>query len=158
LKAGCPAILDVRTSAHRSGRLGRNSHLFDVLQVSSETRSRQTVKLTPDHRIETLPARYARLIHRNRPNRPHISSDTRNVKERRDKINGMRPNFPARPASSASSLFAALAPGPRPVRPAWRPDVHLSAAGEGVFTDQSQYPQPLFSKNHTFFWKLGIFT
>jgi len=34
LKSCCQLILDVRTSAHRSSRLGWNSHLFDALQVS----------------------------------------------------------------------------------------------------------------------------
>jgi len=33
------------------------------------------------------------LIHRFEPNRPHISSDTCDFKERRDKIDWMRPNF-----------------------------------------------------------------
>jgi hypothetical protein len=34
--------------------------LFDVLQVSKETRSRQTVKLTPHHRLEPSGAIYRR--------------------------------------------------------------------------------------------------
>jgi len=33
------------------------------------------------------------LIHRFEPNRPHISSDTCDFKERRDKSDWMRPNF-----------------------------------------------------------------
>ena len=33
------------------------------------------------------------LIHRMNQSRPHISSDTRDFKERRDKIDWMRPNF-----------------------------------------------------------------
>ncbi|WP_144430507.1 hypothetical protein, partial [Jannaschia donghaensis] len=50
--------------------------------VSKETETLQTVKLTPNHRTETLLARYTNvLIHRTEPNRPHISSDISNVKE-----------------------------------------------------------------------------
>ena len=45
----------------------------------------KTVKLTLDHRPESLLARYAAFDTSNEPNRPHISSDTRDVKERGDK-------------------------------------------------------------------------
>ena len=45
-----------------------------------------------------MSAIYRRLIHRTEPNRPHISSDISNFKERRDKSDWMRPNFLARPA------------------------------------------------------------
>jgi len=50
--------------------------LFDVLLVSSETESRQTVKLTLYHRNK-IPKSVdiQTLIHRTEPNRPHISSD-----------------------------------------------------------------------------------
>lgn len=71
---------------------------------------------------KTLPARYARLIHRNRPNRPHISSDISNFKQRRDKIDQMRPNLLARPAVNASKFSSRLglrssAPPSRPAPP-----------------------------------------
>ena len=89
LKAACAAILDVRTSAHHHMTLLTSCgvSLFVVLLVSSETESRQTVKLTLYHRIVYVlpPCGYLRtnpksvdiqtLIHRTEPNRPHISSD-----------------------------------------------------------------------------------
>ncbi|WP_144430524.1 hypothetical protein, partial [Jannaschia donghaensis] len=57
--------------------------------VSKETETLQTVKLTPNHRTETLLARYTNvLIHRTEPNRPHISSDISNVKELEAKSSG----------------------------------------------------------------------
>ncbi|MEM9320780.1 MAG: hypothetical protein AAGA70_17520, partial [Pseudomonadota bacterium] len=42
----------------------------------------QTVKLTVDHRENPTTSIYRSLIHRFGPNRPHISSDTGNFKER----------------------------------------------------------------------------
>ncbi len=110
LKASRDAILDVRTSAHLqySGpllgadpyvhpakdwtRIG--SHLFDCASAyQSKQKSVQTVKLTPynrRYRLRYLSARSSEapkgvdiqtLIHRNEPNRPHISSVFINVKE-----------------------------------------------------------------------------
>ena len=58
-----------------------------------------------------------RLIHRNEPNRPHISSVTSNFKERETKQTEMRPNFwrapPALPLVFSLRLVA--------VWPVWRP-------------------------------------
>ena len=71
----------------RLGNIIEQFFLFVVLQVFIRKQETvQTVKLTLDHRAETLPALiYRRLIHRTEPNRPHISSDTINFKEQRDK-------------------------------------------------------------------------
>ena len=70
-----------------------------------------------------------------------------NFKERRDKSDWMRPNFLARPALSASGVVLRLVA----LRPVWRPDQRLSAAGEGVFTYSRPDPQPLFSTKVYFF-------
>ncbi|KAA2311329.1 hypothetical protein DL237_20185 [Pseudooceanicola sediminis] len=63
------------------------------------------MKLSLHHRPESLGARYAGFNHRNDPNRPHISSDTRDVKERRDKNKPVRPNLTARPPIPTSEFL-----------------------------------------------------
>ena len=97
------------------------------------------------------------FVHRNEPNRPHISSDTRDFKERRDKTNWMRPNLPARPASSASvflpQALQSVAVSATPSFPL-ASRLRLSAAGEGVSTVDAPNPQAVFSDDrHLFFVK-----
>ena len=70
--------------------------LSDRAQGTKGTESRQTVKLTSHHRPKPRDAIYERSIHRMNRNRPHISSDTCDVKEHRDKIKPLRQS-PARP-------------------------------------------------------------
>ena len=95
-----------------------------------------------------------RMIHRNGPNRPHISSVTSDFKERRDKSDRVRPNFSARPASSISVFFLAsrcrkarLAPrrciSAPPVRGYLRPGVGVR---KGFFAERCVFfstPSPL---------------
>ncbi|TYB83433.1 hypothetical protein FQ320_24845 [Oceaniovalibus sp. ACAM 378] len=47
------------------------------------------MKLTFHNRTEVLGSRYEEADPSNEPNRPHISSDTRDFKERGDKTHGM---------------------------------------------------------------------
>jgi hypothetical protein len=55
------------------------------------------------------------------------------------------PNFLAQPADLTSVCLPFLRRKRLPRRSVRRPDKRLSAAGEGVFTDSAQPPQPLFS-------------
>ena len=109
----------------------------------------QTVKLTYHHRAEALGSRYAGFVHRNEPNRPHISSDTIDFKERRDKISEKRRILLGAPRLIYLCFLVLRLVALRPV---WRPVERLSAAGEGVFTDWAGGPQGLFSRKMTFFW------
>jgi len=141
LKSCCQLILDVRTSAHpqcvtghpkassRPTRLRKRStsglFLSVVLRVSKETESRQTVKLTLHHRAETLEALICRhLIHRMNQCRPHISSDTCDVKEReRQKPDQCALTCGALPVMPSNSVPPRLQPAPRS---------RLAAAPSGV--------------------------
>ena len=73
-----------------------------------------------------------RLIHRNEPNRPHISSVTNNFKERRNKTNRCAANLVARP----------------PFLPLFICHRHeVRRVGEGVSMDQRHIPQEVFTTN-----------
>jgi hypothetical protein len=124
LKSNCLLILDVRTSAHRPtmlrlGNIIEQFFLFVVLQVFIRKQETvQTVKLTLDNRVETLPALiYRRLIHRMNQT-AHISLQILSISKSK------RQNQPtalislARPASF-TSVFLVL----RLVAlwPVWRP-------------------------------------
>ena len=66
----------------------------------------------------------------------------------RDKIDWMRPNQPARPASSSLGVACVSSANRTRLRvppPRLAPRQRLSAAGEGVFTDRPRPPQVLFS-------------
>ena len=111
-------------------------------------KSIQTVKLTLNHRPKSMSAIHRKYVRRNKPNRPHISSDTSNVKQHSEtKTKQMRPNQSARPPSKSSDFSQ---PTVR-LRPVSRPDQRLSAAGEGVSSASSSESQALFSKKCTFF-------
>jgi hypothetical protein len=78
-------ILDVRTSAHRPICSGWDTYSVCCAKVykvnksrpNSEADTRSSVRKPTSVDIQTL-------IHRTEPNRPHISSDISNFKERRD--------------------------------------------------------------------------
>jgi hypothetical protein len=78
LKSCYQLILDVRTSAHLCpSRLARTSLFVVLLVFIRKPETVQTVKLTLHHRPKPRSASYVQLfVHRNEPNRPHISSDT----------------------------------------------------------------------------------
>jgi len=95
LKSCCQLILDVRTSAHtvlpidletfRSNRLVGPTSVCDI----STKRYRKPTNSEADYPSSTRPKPYLGswiyvqlFVHRNEPNRPHISSDTINFKER----------------------------------------------------------------------------
>ncbi|MFV2036959.1 MAG: hypothetical protein ACC646_05160 [Paracoccaceae bacterium] len=82
-----------------------------------------------------------RLIHRNEPNRPHISSVTINFKERRNKINRCAAKLPARPPHLP--LFVL------PTQPVRR-------LGEGVSTVRRRASQDVISTNPIFFCNPGF--
>ena len=126
----------------------------------------QTVKLTPYHRstaslLESSIIGFAKgvdiqtLIHRNEPNRPHISSVYSIVKQRqvirpRDKNQHEAPiSTGANRVNTASNSFQTSLPEPSS-QSAPSAQQHLSAAGEGVFTDDAPTPQPQFRKNFYF--------
>ena len=98
------------------------------------------------------------FVHRNEPNRPHISSVTSNFKERETKNQPER-HFLFDAAARSSSLYfsAFLYSGASLRRSVWRPVVRLSAAGEGVFTVLAGGPQVLFCRKMTFFVPITIF-
>ena len=128
---------------------GQNSLLSVVLRVSKETQSRTNSEADlPSSNQKALGSRYMkRLIHRTEPNRPHISSDTRDFKERRDKTHRMRPIPTARPACITSILVPTNQPNNRvsaSVQPVRRPAVHHCAAGEGGSTVTAISPQVVF--------------
>jgi hypothetical protein len=93
LKSCYQLILDVRTSAHRPFRLGRDSLCLLCFGFHQKPKAVQTVKLTLYHRTEALRARYTEDDPSNGPNRPHISSETSNFKERETKINRLRSSY-----------------------------------------------------------------
>jgi len=81
-------------------------------------------------------SRYALADPSNEPNRPHISSDTRDFKERRDKN------------QTGCALTCGAA---RPIRLCLLPPWRVRRVGEGVFTAGARGPQELFWGNMTFF-------
>ena len=113
LKGRYQPILDVRTSAHRS-LLRRDQSLFDVLR---SPKRRNLPNSEADTRIigRTLARRYAVSDPSNEPNRPHISSDTSDVKERRDKFNRKRRNLLGAPACIVPSFLVASGAPPLPL-------------------------------------------
>jgi hypothetical protein len=120
----------------------------------------QTVKLTPVIELP-LPVRYTDVDPSNEPNRPHISSDTINVKERRSQ-NPKRQNQPRAPKLPSAS---------RPIYPQILTRISLSSTAtsfrpvpsaaslrrrEGGSTVCCGGPQVLFSQTSQFF-RLSIF-
>ena len=118
----------------------------------------QTVKLTPYHRstaslLESSIIGFAKgvdiqtLIHRNEPNRPHISSVYSIVKQRqvirpRDKNQHEAPiSTGANRVNTASNSFQTSLPEPSS-QSAPSAQQHLSAAGEGGSSPNSKHPQP----------------
>ena len=98
-----------------------------------------------------MSAIYRRLIHRTEPNRPHISSDTNNFKQRRDKRNSVRPNLFGAPRLKNLKIFFRrayrLSAFPLPSGPSGAPLERVCSSGKGGSTDSGSDPQPLFSTN-----------
>ena len=126
-------------------RLGQRTHRKSSVclcfRSPKKPKAVQTVKLTPDHRVSPTGAIYRHSIRRNEPNRPHISSVIQQCQRAKHQEPKTRPK--------RQSLSATASPKPKmptvsPVRPAVSPACpqHLSAAGEGLFTDYSKHPQP----------------
>ena len=91
--------------------------------------------------------------------RPHISSDTCDVKERErqkpDQCALTCGALPVMPSNSVPPVCNQLrVPASPPPRLASRQ--HLSAAGEGLSTEYNKHPQPLFRKNFTSSRKKGF--
>ena len=106
------------------------------------TESRQTVKLTLYHRTKVLRARYVQtLIHRNEPNRPHISSVIQQCQRATSKMptsevkNRTVTPISQRTACPTSKMPQSLLSVPPPLQ---RPQQHLSAAGEGPSKDNNK--------------------
>ncbi len=126
-----------------------HSHLFDMLTVSSETESRTNSEA--DTQLSGYP--YERdiqtLIHRNRPNRPHISSVLFNCQKASEtKTNQMRPKLSARPACSFPKILIRLSS----LTTTSAHQHNLNCAGEGGSTDSACAPQPLFFTFLHFLW------
>ena len=100
LKAPCGTVLDVRTSAHlHPTEVG--CHICPMHIVPRERSPYKTVKLTlTSSGPKPLASRYASFVHRNEPNRPHISSDIINVKKRRSQQPTSAPYLVRRAARS----------------------------------------------------------
>jgi hypothetical protein len=89
------------------------------------------------------------LIHRNEPNRPHISSVIKFSKS----VETKSPRaliFLAQPANPTSDFFPPNLPE-HPPQSVPRPNNRLSSAGEGVFTVSPEESQELFSAFVIFF-------
>ncbi|MHA6265879.1 hypothetical protein ACXYMP_03285 [Aliiroseovarius sp. CAU 1755] len=94
------------------------------------------------------------FVHRNEPNRPHISSDTINVKERGAKSPETKSTGSAvlnwrNPRHQPQKLYRV----PHPLlqqQTIPRPNRAISAAGEGGSRPNSKESQPLFSENGIF--------
>jgi hypothetical protein len=93
------------------------------------------------------------FVHRNEPNRPHISSDTINFKERETRQTEMRLNLPGAPRLHYLDISLRLVASAFPRWPVWRPVAACRCAGEGVFTYCGSDPQALFSEISAFFAK-----
>ena len=126
-----------------------------MLQLTKLTRSRPNSEADTGSSLKTLSARryqrdMKRLIHRNEPNRPHISSDisiSNNVETIKTE---MRPIVLARPASITSDfLLRRVAPSasPLPDGPSGAPPVHHCASGKGGSKVSTPNPQALFQRN-----------
>jgi hypothetical protein len=95
------------------------------------------------------------LIHRNEPNRPHISSDIEFSKSAETKPSGS-----ANPLSATRQQYLNIPSqtsnqGIRPNHPS-NPNKHQSAAGERGFREITAGLQPLFPRRVTFFTSLHI--
>ena len=90
------------------------------------------------------------LIHRSEPNRPHISSDTRDFKERETKQTEMRRFFLGAPPPVFSRMCLRLVA----VWPVWRPVAALFAASvRGYLRIAAETRNPFFSETSSFFQK-----
>ena len=123
------------------------------------TESRQTVKLTLYHRATAplherraeLRARYVQtLIHRNEPNRPHISSVIQQCQRATSKMptsevkNRNVTPISQRTACPTSKMPQSLLSVPPPLQ---RPQQHLSAAGERPSKDNNKQAQAQKQQN-----------
>ncbi|WP_218142440.1 hypothetical protein, partial [Cribrihabitans marinus] len=88
-------------------------------------------------------ATYRHSIHRNEPNRPHISSDIQNVKEPHPRSKTNRSANLVQRARPFLLSDAAVSPACRPQR--------LSAAGEGAFRHMAGGLQAKKSRAERFF-------
>ena len=134
------------------------------------------MKLTPynrRYRLRYLSARSSEapkgvdiqtLIHRNEPNRPHISSVFINVKELHQKAKkqdrganslALPPHHILQMPQSLLSVSTVFPIRPEPRNP---PPCRVAAAGEGGSKHNSNHPQYLNYKNHTFFENQEIIT
>ena len=156
LKATEAAILDVRTSAHRTDRLGRYSLCLLCFRFHQKPKTPNSEADTGSSDLSPTGAIHRRLIHRTGPNRPHISSDTKLSKSTETKSTESARFYLAQPDQAASNLSLrpfeasspvvpspAASPPKHPPRRSRRPAVRLSAAGEGLSTGHPADPQPL---------------
>jgi hypothetical protein len=124
LKSVCTLILDVRTPAHRPGVQPGQFSVCCASGFHKKTRNRPNSEADTGHRVLSLLTRpYQRDIQEvdpsNEPNRPHISSDTINFKQRRDKINRMRPNLFGAPRLYYLCFFCCVSLPCGPVGTPW---------------------------------------
>ena len=157
LRSSAPKTRRPPTASSTRLRIGRERRVICLTCiVSKENEAAKTVKLTPHHRPKPRGAIYRRLIHRNEPNRPHISSDTKLSKSTETKSTESARFYLAQPDQAASNLSLrpfeasspvvpspAASPPKHPPRRSRRPAVRLSAAGEGLSTGHPADPQPL---------------
>ena len=112
--------------------------------VTKVTRSRQTVKLTPYHRRPEghLKARYTDVDPSNRTKPPtYLFSYQSCQTASEDKRNSVRPNLRRAPPRIPQIFFFPPRQPQLPPPPRLANQPRLSAAGEGVFTDQPKNPQ-----------------
>ena len=135
------------TSLIHSLAWARNGHLIFVYvsELPKKQRTTTNVKLTIHHRLKTKVPHLVSLICRSpsvetKPNRPHISSDTINFKERRDKNFGSAWSCLARPPLDLS-LFVTV----------WSVTVCLVPSGEGCLGLHAEVRKSFFSNLFIFF-------
>jgi hypothetical protein len=141
LKSCYQLILDVRTSAHPSARLGPMSLCLLVHRSSWNgvlTNSEADTQIIGRSLLSSI----CSVDPSNEPNRPHISSVTSDFKERR-----------AQNRTGAPFTFGAA----RPTCPLFLPLQRRRRFGEGVFTSRCRGVQGLFFRKLYFFRRSPIF-
>jgi len=153
LKRDCSRILDVRTSAHRPG-LRRGSLCLSCSGFIGNRKPPSSEADLPSSGRSPRKPICTGSIHRNEPNRPHISSETSDFKERETKQTEMRRNSLARPRLPYLRFFLAPRLPALQAGPSGAPAVHLCAAGEGVFRLRRPMVQEVFLRKAPFFHPL----
>jgi len=145
LKRRLRRVPDSRTSAHLIGWLNPMNSLSDAHRFQGNNARSNSEADTGHRKPKRTPYRrdMQTSVRQNRPNRPHISSDTSHVKEQETK-----PPECAKSVSATQQFYlnilASQPVGALPDHPVWRAAARLSASVAVLFTDSAARSQPLF--------------